>query len=370
MFVAPASVLPRDFEFPADLEKLGYFVNENDQIRSIEDPDQPFRYKVNTNERYNDVRKEALNACVREIVLSRLRALGLQKLRLPVGSSETAPHVPVLITPAAFTAKRVVVVLGAPAQDLGIWAYRTVGAEGIDAGSAVNFAREALSAPSGTASPPPGDAPGLVLANLGQLTWHRRGGRAVSLATWDALPRASAVSPAYRRTARNEIPGNKDWSEHVAYLFDQVLGKLLPQTTRFDVLAVAEGCIGAATYLSENWSAWEHRISAICMADPPSYLPYTCSAPVQEFLGRRARAYLLSDEALDTPVEGAAQLGVNCYSAGEGAFAECIVPAAYKSMLKWLAIMHAHPRLGEKAIPLPLQEGEGEAGEASAVDGW
>ncbi|KAI5284547.1 hypothetical protein KEM55_001016 [Ascosphaera atra] len=61
MFVVPREALPKEPVFPANLEELGYQITEADQLRSIADPSQPFRYRLNANERYNEVRKEALN---------------------------------------------------------------------------------------------------------------------------------------------------------------------------------------------------------------------------------------------------------------------------------------------------------------------
>lgn len=83
MFVFPRESLPKDPVFPADLEKLGYvsllchgktkdlftneeknryFVNDNDQIKMISNPKQDFLYKINANERYNEMQKEAMNS--------------------------------------------------------------------------------------------------------------------------------------------------------------------------------------------------------------------------------------------------------------------------------------------------------------------
>lgn len=39
MFRRKWSGLPRDYLFPSNLEDLGYFINEDDEIRSVADPD-------------------------------------------------------------------------------------------------------------------------------------------------------------------------------------------------------------------------------------------------------------------------------------------------------------------------------------------
>ena len=39
-----------------------YFINDKDQIKMISDPEQNFLYKINTNDRYNEMQKEAMNS--------------------------------------------------------------------------------------------------------------------------------------------------------------------------------------------------------------------------------------------------------------------------------------------------------------------
>ena len=62
MFRRLPNDLPKDIIFPIDLEGLGYFVNDNDQIRQVAHPDQKYQYKINRNDRVNDVYKEAINS--------------------------------------------------------------------------------------------------------------------------------------------------------------------------------------------------------------------------------------------------------------------------------------------------------------------
>lgn len=82
MFVFGREDLPADPVFPAELDKLGsvqvqpfssgareltrlskssYFINESDQIRKISDPSQEFQFKINKNERWNQVQRGAMN---------------------------------------------------------------------------------------------------------------------------------------------------------------------------------------------------------------------------------------------------------------------------------------------------------------------
>ncbi|KAL1998532.1 hypothetical protein VTN02DRAFT_6012 [Thermoascus thermophilus] len=75
MFVFRRKDLPPDPVFPADLEKLGYFINDNDQIRKISDPEAGFQFKINRNDRWNELNREAMNGMLYPLVSNRT-ALG------------------------------------------------------------------------------------------------------------------------------------------------------------------------------------------------------------------------------------------------------------------------------------------------------
>ena len=62
MFRRLPTSLPKDPIFPADLKELGYFVNDDEQIRMIEKPDEKFLYAISSNERVNEMQKEAMNS--------------------------------------------------------------------------------------------------------------------------------------------------------------------------------------------------------------------------------------------------------------------------------------------------------------------
>ncbi|KAH1998596.1 hypothetical protein KXV80_005565 [Aspergillus fumigatus] len=375
MFVYRPQDLPRDPIFPADLEKLGYFINEKDQIRKIANPEQEFQFKINRNDRWNDLQRGAMNECVRTVVSSRLRNLGLTTIRLPLTSGPKDPHVPIWASANLACASRVIVVFGEPIQDLGIWAYRTVGTEGVDAGSAVAFARAVLG-PNCAAGFKDADTD-LLLANTGQLIWHCGSSRAVTHQTWLALPRSSAVDAPLMMTRRNKIPLNQDWQEHVACVFDEILsarGRLVREDAKIDIIGLSEGGLGAMRYLAAEWDAWRPYISAIALSNP---LHYTHFDLVKEspavpssfisFISSHCRAYVLSDKPVGVPVSGFQEHGCNCYSSGEALHTECIMPKAWKDMLDWLAKTYADPSGGE--AHLEFRELEGATSEDVVEDG-
>jgi hypothetical protein len=62
MFRRLSHTLPKDPIIPTDLASLGYFINDRDQIRMIQNPEQKFQYLINKNDRVNDLYKEAMNS--------------------------------------------------------------------------------------------------------------------------------------------------------------------------------------------------------------------------------------------------------------------------------------------------------------------
>ncbi|RDW72311.1 uncharacterized protein DSM5745_07483 [Aspergillus mulundensis] len=387
MFVYRREDLPADPVFPADLKELGYFINDKDQIRKISDPTQDFQFKINKNDRWNEVQRGAMNECIREIVLSRLRNLGLITLCLPLTSGPKKPHVPVLVSRNLASASRIILVFGEPVQDLGIWAYRSVGAEAINAGSAVDFVKAILHDSTSRTSKKGGDV-AVVLANTGQLIWHCGTGRAMTIPTWLALPRPSAVDPPLAETRRNKIPGNANWQEHVDSVFEGIFaarGRLVRRDAKIDVIGVSEGGLGAVRYLARNWSNWCTNISAIALANPlhtkfdlheiNTPTKNTTSDPTSfaSFISSRCRAYVLSPEPLGLPISitetQELDHGCNCFSGGEALHAECIMPSAWRHMMAWLGRAFEDQGLCEAQLVVREVGGGGEVVSESKGDG-
>jgi hypothetical protein len=92
----------------------------------------------------------------------------------------------------------------------------------------------------------------VIIANLGQLLWHRKGKRAVTFATWQDMPRKSAVSDMYRiDEKKNTIPGNEDSQAHISYIFNKVLKELVGDKAVLNILAVSPA-FDLLDFLDEN----------------------------------------------------------------------------------------------------------------------
>ncbi|MCJ1423004.1 hypothetical protein MMC29_000885, partial [Sticta canariensis] len=256
MFRRLSSSLPKDPEFPADLEALGYFVNEKDQIRFIKRPDQEFNFFISKNERVCETQREAMNTCIRQLLQTRFLS-SLSLTRLPLTASPLDPHVPILTSTNLPTATRTILFFGEEYQDLGIFAYRIIGQISNAAGSALDFVSAIQSFKNN---------PGIIIANTGQLIWYRRGGRAVTHTSWSALPRKSGVADPMRiHPVKNRVPGNENMAAHVKYVFEEVVVKMVNPSAKLDIIGVGDGASEVVAYLQTEWARWKERVQAIAV---------------------------------------------------------------------------------------------------------
>ena len=251
---------------------------------------------------------QGIAVCIRKIVLDRLAALGMDIVRVPLGTSKDEPHVPILASSDIGKKRRVVVVIGESVQDLGIWAYRTVGQKSINEGSAVDFVK-AVQKEIATTTPPESsdvatpDTPGVIIANPGQLVWYRGGRRAMTLRTWQALPRRTAVHMAMRLdTVKNKVPGNEDSERHIEHLFDKVLPELIMKDAAINVIGIGGGASEVVRFLDANCtllraslrlsmlmlagSTLSSRISAIALGSPAHTVDDFTNEAFGEFLSK------------------------------------------------------------------------------------
>ena len=182
----------------------------------------------------------------------------MDTIRLPIGVTAKENHVPVLASNYLSTAKRIIIYVGESCQDLGIFAYRVIGANTIASGSAVEFVKYIKTASR--------DPPAIIMANPGQLTWYRRGQRAMTQQTWHAIPRETAVSqPMKTNSGRNLIPQNEDIQKHVACLFEQIVSNLPGENVKLDIIGIGDGALEVVEYLQQDWKKWEGRVDAIAV---------------------------------------------------------------------------------------------------------
>ena len=264
-------------------------------------------------------------------------------------------------------------------QDLGIFAHRIIGQESIASGSALDFVHAIQSREGSTDT-------AIVIANLGQLVWYRRGQRAMTIASWNALPRKTGVgNPMRIDPVKNHVPGNGNIKEHVKSVFEEVLGKLARQDAVIDLIGLGEGAEEAVGYLDQHWKDWASKIRAICVGVG---FVWTVGNDIRdekfmEFWGKvsfsfvfhfyskvckgrgtmlmmpifkRARAYLIHSEPVETPLAGRQELSCNCFSSGESTFVECIMPRSYKSMLGFFQLVNDIPGYFEAELDIPKDE--------------
>ena len=168
-------------------------------------------------------------------------------IRLPLGASTTDQHTPILVSKNLAQKSRIIVLFGERNHDLGIFSYRVIGGESINQGSAVDFVTAINQAPE------PNDTRGIIITNPGQLLWYRGEGRAITYSEWMSLPRKSAVHDAPEMDPdKCSILGNRDYQEHVQYIFEHVMQKLVSENATFELIGLEATGYAMISYLAEN----------------------------------------------------------------------------------------------------------------------
>lgn len=254
MFRLRAKGLPADPEYPHDLDKLGYYINLEDEVRNKKFPTDPYRYKVTKNDRHNIVYKEAFNECIRLEVLKRLDGLSIKPFYLPQLTTvqpKQKPCVPILMTPPEQLQKcqQIIIINNLTREDLGIWSYRVATNIGtIDAGSYCGFVKSVIDR-----CPDQENVPGFIFLNPSQPLYSYRAGKAMSATSWDAQPRASGVHDSARVHPLNYIGGNGSPREHLEFVFRNIISN-----TKFASPTAKLSCIGredGATQMAEFFAA-------------------------------------------------------------------------------------------------------------------
>ena len=367
----------------------------------ISDPTHEFHFKISKNDRVLQMHREAMDskplspshllplmipspysqlahclACTRNILAPRFPAAGLQTIRLPPTAGPADPHIPILATANIRTAKRIILYLGESCQDLGIFAYRTIGQVNFSAGSVIDFA---------AAIRMQGDDVALVVANAGQLLWNRRYGKVMTLKSWDALPRKGGTGMPTKIGEGNRVEGHEDVREHVASVLGWVEGEMI-EGAKIEVVGICEGWEMGMEFLSEvgNWEKWKGKLGGVVFGlgysrgvddeiDGDGLREYVAKVSHgytflrlsldEEVLmpSQRGRVYVIHESPLGTPLQGR-----NIFSSGESGYTECIMPQAHPAMLDFLQRVADVPEYEE---PLVLGDelevkGEGE------LEGW
>lgn len=325
---------------------------------------------------------------IRTEVHDRLTNLGLEKIRLPLGAAADEPNLPIFVSANLETKKHVIILFYEHTQDLGIFAHRIIGGKGgINQGSAVNLVKYIKCQAFSTENV---DSPGIILANMGQLRWWRKGQKAVSQTTWFALPQKSAVEPSYRfNEEKNLIPGNRTTAEHVNTIFNEVVENLAHPDAKLSVIGVSDGAVQVSLFLNDekNFEKWGKRLDAFASVASYFHAQEITNPKFADFMIKRGRAYVqsvdpvgtyMADEKGDKRVHA---YGCPVFSSGEPYYSETMMSKAHPTIVDWFREVAAdsgyeNPRFarmdfgGEEDDDEPgPQTWDGESGVTEIVEG-
>ncbi|KAH9889200.1 Arb2 domain-containing protein [Xylariomycetidae sp. FL2044] len=346
MFWRKISGLPKDPEFPFDMKELGYFINEHDEIRSIEDHDKYFKFFINRNQRWNDRQRFSMNTIIRRVVVSRIEEQGLNKVKLPLGISDlSAPNLDIFVSANIEKATRVVLIFGETVQEFCILAHRCVGGKGgINKGSMVSIVSALLKQHASTTDKSP---PGIILANLGELFWWPEGKRALTHSGFNSVPmKSSAHKGQLFDEEKNTIPGSRTPHEHVAYIFEKVVPHFVNTKAGLQILGVGDGGDTVEEYLDSApiWKQWEQRIKCFANVGGVYSVEAIKCEGLKTFLREKARNYTNCEKPAGTVLSGPdgnpetatfTHQGCPVFSSGESQHTELELIACYDLVLDW-----------------------------------
>ncbi|KAL2269086.1 hypothetical protein VTJ83DRAFT_3932 [Remersonia thermophila] len=324
-----------------------YFINDVDEIRSIEDPDYYFKYFISKNTRWNERHGFAFHQAIQKVLKSRLADAGFTTVPLPLGLPTTEPHVPILTSANAAIAGRVIVLFGETCQALGRFANRVIsGRGGVNRGSVLSFIKSTQQQRCSTIDPAP---PGLIIANPGELWWWPEGQRGLTQTDRHRIPMSSAVHARYHVPQVNEIPGNRNVDEHVRSVFESVvLGKgFVKEDAKVDIIVVGDTAEAVEKYLDDDavLDRFGGRLSSIVIVGGTYSSNDFKTERFRQFVKERGRAYILHDTPLDSIVAGPSgnpaaggftSYGCPVYSAGPNArYVETMLIEAQSAILDW-----------------------------------
>ncbi|EAA35488.1 hypothetical protein GE21DRAFT_2171 [Neurospora crassa] len=349
MFRRRWSGLPAEPKFAPDLKKLSYFINEEDEVRYVHDPDFYFKYFSTKNTRYNDCQRFAFDQAVNQIIDSRLEAEGLKEVLLPLGvASKDEPHAKIRLSEDLSSKSRVVIIFGQSCQDFGILAHRVAsGQGGLNKGSMVNIVK-ALKQQKSSATDDA--APGIILANPGDLWWWPEGKKGLSEFARHQIPGSSLVHWGWHHDpARNSISENANPTEHLKYIFEKVVPQFVNDKAKIDVIALGDMSDEVEQYLDNDdvWAKIGHRLNALVVLGGFYDMREAKCPGFKKFMDQRGRAYIMNQDPLDTLIAGpeggsravTGYVGYGCptYSVGPDAFVmELVLVEAGSAVLKWL----------------------------------
>ncbi|CBX94918.1 hypothetical protein IAQ61_008360 [Plenodomus lingam] len=321
MFRRIENTLEPDPSFPVDLKQLGFFVNNQGHIRMIVAPEKPYIFHATNNERVNEVRREAMQACQRDQSESRLYALGIKRVHLPgfTPTKPVGPHIPILSPEPKIlkTRKRIIVIINDSSQDLGILAYRQLQRElGINGGSAVHFVKEIIKRSSTDQSAKLDDeifmdgfkleneqnVPALMVLNTGQLLYSHKFNQTMTMRSWSAMPRKSIAHDMIRiHDEENSVHGHRSPKEHIKTVFDEVLCNeaLVAPDAELYVIAIEDGTASVIDVLADNFDKYGSRITAMALVSSTIDESQIQHPSLRAFLHQRTRQWMYTDATSD-----------------------------------------------------------------------
>ena len=153
--------------------------------------------------------------------------------------------------------ERLILLVGTANNDPHIISHNILDNHGINAGSILSFIKDVHAR----------DRTGVIIANAGQRIWSKTLRKAVTYATYDALPRDKATDPSSVLDQEDAyIFGSGSPMEHISVLFEDLVIPTIrdnPKHPKLHIICINDTVCDVLKFMQSNWSKYSRFTASI-----------------------------------------------------------------------------------------------------------
>ena len=144
--------------------------------------------------------------------------------------------------------------------------------------------------------------PGIIILNPGQLLYSPNENKCMTLPTWNARKRPSAISKPYAiNTNHNLVPGHTNAQEHISTVFDHVIPQMVKDDVNLYVIGITDGAENFIHWFDRNADvegSMSNNIWAMAFTEPSHDTKAIINSTTKLVLSHRARSWIKSPKPL------------------------------------------------------------------------
>ncbi|CAG8508126.1 748_t:CDS:10 [Ambispora leptoticha] len=284
MFRKKKSSKKEKLVLPYDLQELGYKLDENEKVVTLDG--QPYVFEVKKEDKaYNEALYEALIG--KQVRANLQNRCGLVKTILPIGVTENDIHTHIFLSPDYMTNENMCIFIPGTFHASGLWSRRMLTEHSINEGGMLRYTERARSLGCS-----------VVITNPNEIYWYK--GRAVV-----TLPKATVPF--------DPIPENESPEAHLDYVYKHFIQPSAAK--KIFIIANSYGGYCAIDLMRKNFEELRHRVKAIELAATTHSIDYVKKDSIKVWIREHCRNWVVADEPILTEIIDP-RFGCGNYSSG------------------------------------------------------